>query len=145
MRRTLMDSYHKLGGDMVLPIINVSSAGYTSIITTQNLSGQVDAKKYLNDDSFELVYSSIEGSELLWPTVQTDRTDGGRSLMARLRVIADDQYGVFVYKVTHAYGSFYIGLYKDYEYNAKSKLSNAGVHNTVAGPVFITHPSFTTG
>lgn len=130
---------------MVLPIINVSSAGYTSIITTQNLSGPVDAKKYLNDDSFELVYSSIEGSELLWPTVQTDRTDGGRSLMARLRVIADDQYGVFVYKVTHAYGSFYIGLYKDYEYNAKSKLSNAGVHNTVAGPVFITHPSFTAG
>lgn len=145
MRRTLMDSYHKLGGDMVLPIMGVSYASYTSIIVTQNLSGQVDAKKYLNDDSFELVYSSIEGSELLWPTVQTNRTDGGRSLMARLRVIADDQYGVFVYKVTHAYGSFYIGLYKDSDYNAKSKLSNIGVHNTVTGAVYITHPSFTTG
>ena len=54
---------------MVLPIMGVSYASYTSIIVTQNLSGQVDAKKYLNDDSFELVYSSIEGSELLWPTV----------------------------------------------------------------------------
>lgn len=128
---------------MVLPIMGVSYANYTSIIVTQNLSGQVDAKKYLNDDSFELVYSSIEGSELLWPTVQTNRTDGGRSLMARLRGIANDQYGVFVYKVTHAYGSFYIGLYKDNDYNAKSKLSNIGVHNTVTGPVFITHPSFT--
>lgn len=85
-----MDSYHKLGGDMVLPIMGVSYASYTSIIVTSNLSGQVDAKKYLNDDSFELVYSSIEGSELLWPTVQTNRTDGGRSLMARLRGIADD-------------------------------------------------------
>ncbi len=130
---------------MVLPIMGVSYASYTSIIVTQNLSGQVDAKKYLNDDSFELVYSSIEGSELLWPTVQTNRTDGGRSLMARLRGIADDQYGVFVYKVTHAYGSFYIGLYKDSDYNAKSKLSNIGVHNTVTGAVYITHPSFTTG
>ncbi len=65
---------------MVLPIMGVSYANYTSIIVTQNLSGPVDAKKYLNDDSFELVYSSIEGSELLWPTVQTNRTDGGLSL-----------------------------------------------------------------
>ena len=126
---------------MVLPIMGVSHSSYKSIIVTQNLSGQVDAKKYLNDDSFELVYSSIE----VYPTVQTMREDDRLPLMARLKGIAYNQYGVFVYKVTHTYGSFYMGLYKDSDYDAKPELSNIGVHNIVDGVVHITHPLFTTG
>lgn len=59
--------------------------------------------------------------------------------------VHESNRGVFVYKVTHAYGQFYMGLYKDSDYNAKSKLSNIGVRNTVTGAVYITHSSFTTG
>lgn len=145
MRRRYMNTYLKgFYSNMILPIISVGYSSYTAIIVTQNNSGQVDAKKYLNDDSFKLVYSSLEDQGIM-PKVQTNRTDGGRSLLARLNGIADNHYGIFIYEVTYDYGKFYMCLYKHSDFNAKKLLSDIEVHNTVNGAVYITHPSLTTG